>query len=410
MTFTAANYYIPQVVTITGVDDKLVNSPAGTGTLDLQIRHTVSGNSTNYNQSNRGFNTFNVYVADGDQKGTVTLSDAAAVEGTPSPSPPPSTSRCRAGSPSPPPTTAGTAQKDSDYTENTTAISFSGTAGEKKTFTVSTVEDTTKESTETFTVGLSTTHSKVTTTDTGTATITDDDGPAVTLSVSASAVTVAENGAAETVTVTATTANSATFPENKTIQVAVGGGTAMEGTDYSTVNDFNIALASGSTSATGTFTLTPINDTIVEGTETLSVSGTATGLAVASATISITDDESASATLSATPSKVRERDGATTVTVKATVAGGFFTADQTVTVAVGKSGDTASEGTDYNTVNNFDLQVKSGYSSATGTFTLTPKSDSTAEGAESISVTGSNSAFTVTGASMSIDDTTPRPP
>ena len=49
----------------------------------------------------------------------------------------------------------GTATKGTDYTENTTALSFSGTAGETKTFSVSTSEDTDIEGDETFTVGLS---------------------------------------------------------------------------------------------------------------------------------------------------------------------------------------------------------------------------------------------------------------
>ena len=47
-----------------------------------------------------------------------------------------------------------TATEGTDYTANTTALTFAGTAGETKSFTVATTEDTDVESTETFTVGL----------------------------------------------------------------------------------------------------------------------------------------------------------------------------------------------------------------------------------------------------------------
>ena len=75
--------------------------------------------------------------------------------------------------------TDGTATKGVDYTENTAALAFAGTAGETLTFTVSTADDTLVEGNETFTVGLtvSGTTVTVTATDTGTGTITDNDDP-----------------------------------------------------------------------------------------------------------------------------------------------------------------------------------------------------------------------------------------
>ena len=50
--------------------------------------------------------------------------------------------------------TDGTATQGADYTANTAALSFAGTAGETRTFTVSTVEDDDVEANETFTVSL----------------------------------------------------------------------------------------------------------------------------------------------------------------------------------------------------------------------------------------------------------------
>ena len=81
--------------------------------------------------------------------------------------------------------TDGTATKGTDYTENIQAISFTGTAHETQTLTVSTMEDDLVESDETFTVGLtvSETNETITTTDTGVGTINNDDVVTVSISV-----------------------------------------------------------------------------------------------------------------------------------------------------------------------------------------------------------------------------------
>ena len=79
--------------------------------------------------------------------------------------------------------TDGTATEGTDYTANTAALSFAGTAGETKTFTVATTEDEVVELGETFTVSLavSGTAKSVTATDTATGTITNDDTATVTV-------------------------------------------------------------------------------------------------------------------------------------------------------------------------------------------------------------------------------------
>ncbi|MDE0433449.1 MAG: Ig-like domain-containing protein [Bryobacterales bacterium] len=68
--------------------------------------------------------------------------------------------------------TDGTAEKGTDYSENTAALTFTGTAGETQSFTVETVEDEVTEEDETFTVSLtvSGTSATVTATDTATGT------------------------------------------------------------------------------------------------------------------------------------------------------------------------------------------------------------------------------------------------
>ena len=103
--------------------------------------------------------------------------------------------------------TDGTAAKGTDYTENTAALTFAGTAGETQTITVATTEDADKEHHETFTVSLavSETSAPVTASDTAKGTIRDDDG-------ALAAVTIEDVSAAEgeTLTFTVTLDNAVT--------------------------------------------------------------------------------------------------------------------------------------------------------------------------------------------------------
>ena len=73
-----------------------------------------------------------------------------------------------------------TATKGTDYTENTAALTFSGTAGETQTFAVATTEDAVVEKDETFRVSLGVSGvpegATVTIGGTATGTITNDDG------------------------------------------------------------------------------------------------------------------------------------------------------------------------------------------------------------------------------------------
>ena len=84
-----------------------------------------------------------------------------------------------------------------------------------------------------------------------------------------------------------------------------------------------MTIGANATSGTGTFTLTPTQDLLVEGDETISVKGTATGLTVTGASLTLEDDETASTevTLSVNPTSVGEADGATAVVVTAALDG-----------------------------------------------------------------------------------------
>ena len=138
-----------------------------------------------------------------------------------------------------------------------------------------------------------------------------------------------------------------------------GGDSATEGTDYATVSDFTVTIGANATSGTGTFTLTPTQDVLGEGDESIQVGGTATGLTVTAASLTLTDDETASTavTLSVNPASVGEADAATAVVVTAMLDGGARGSATAVTVAVGDGGDSATEGTDYATVSDFTVTI-----------------------------------------------------
>ena len=94
-------------------------------------------------------------------------------------------------------------------------------------------------------------------------------------------------------TVTATL-NGGTRTEATVVTIGTLEGTATAGTgkDYTATTLASITIPANSTSGTGTLTITPIDDKVVEGNETIIIPGTTTtevGLTVTSATITLKD-------------------------------------------------------------------------------------------------------------------------
>ena len=117
-------------------------------------------------------------------------------------------------------------------------------------------------------------------------------------------------------------------------------------------------------------------------------------------------------TLLVNPTAVSEGAGETTVTLTAALNGAARSESTVVTVAVGQTGDSATEETDYETVDALTVTIPEGLTSATETFTLTPIDDEITEGDETISVTGTTSApgLTVTPTALRIIDNETAPP
>ena len=303
----------------------------------------------------------------------------------------------------------GTATSGTDYAavpDFTVTIPKESARG-MATFTLTPTNDAIAEGDESIDVTGSATDFTVTKAE---VTLTDDETAPASITLTVSPTSVGEDDGVTTVTVTATLGGSATLPGATEVLVSVGGGSATSGTDYAAVSSFTVTIPKESARGTATFTLTPTNDAIAEGDESIDVTGTATGFTVTKAEVTLTDDDTAPAsiTLSASPASVSEDDGATTVTVTATLDGSVTLPGATqVTVSVG--GGTATSGTDYAAVSDFAVTIPKESARGTGTFTLTPTNDSLAEGDESIDVTGSATDFTVTQAQVTLtdDDTAP---
>ncbi len=280
--------------------------------------------------------------------------------------------------------TDGTTTKGADYAENTNAITFTGTAGETKTFTVSTTEDSEVEPAETFTVGLTVSDNtaQVTATDTATGTINDDDIALVRVDSAA-----ADEGAKITFTVT--------------LDNAVKGGFKVTPgfTDVSTTKDTDYAentdaiTFAGTAGETQTFTVDTTEDTELEPAETFTVGLTVsdTSLAVLdfdTATGTINDDDSAAVTIA--DAAASEGDGITfTVTLDNAVKGGFK-------VTPGFTDVTATKGTDY-TANTAEITF-AGTAGETKTFTVNTTEEQALEADETftVSLAVSGTALTVT--------------
>ena len=317
-----------------------------------------------------------------DDAATVSVSDASASEGSSLTFTVSLDKAVSGGLTVTPSYTDGTASS-SDYTENTTALSFTGTANETQTFTVATTDDAALESDETFTVGLSASHASVTATDTGTGTIQDDD--VATVSVSDAS---ASEGSSLTFTVSLDKAVSGGF----TVTPSFTDSTATQGSDY-TANTTVLSFT-GTANETQTFTVATTDDAVLEGNETFTV-----GLSVSATTLNVTasdgigtiqDDDAA--TVSVSDASASEGSSLTfTVSLDKAVSGGL-------TVTPSFTDSTATQGSDY-TENTTALSF-TGTANETQTFTVATTDDAVLEGNETFTV-----GLSVSHASVTATDT-----
>ena len=342
---------------------------------------TVSGTTATVTATDTGTGTiFDDEPSSNPKMPYVTIADSSAAEGdaltftvtlgyNSDPQVPDGTSVVPGGLTVTPSFTDGTATKGTDYTENTAALSFAGTMGETKTFTVATTEDADIEPDETFTIGLgvSGTLTNVKATDTATGTITNDDG-------AQSSVTIADASAAEGDSITFTVTLSNAVPGGLTVTPSFTDVTATKGTDY-TENTAGLTFT-GTAGEMQTFTVSTTEDADPELAETftvgLSVSGTSSTVTdTDTATGTITNDDGALPAVTVADASAAEGDSMTfTVTLDKAVSGGL-------TVTPSFTDSTATEGTDY--TENTTALTFAGTAGETQTFTVATTEDSEAE-------------------------------
>ena len=221
---------------------------------------------------------------------------------------------------------------------------------------------------------------------------------------------MSENGGSQTVTVTASLVGSArTVATDVTVSVGGGESTAGAPADHGAVSSFTITIPVEATSKEGTFSLAPVDDTIAEGSETVVVSGSATGLTGDAAELTITDDDAAptAISLSLAPDSVSEDGGSQMVTVTASLVGSTRTVATEVSVSV--SDGTAVSPVDYNAVGDVTITIPAGSASAMGSFAIAPANDIVAESDETIEVSGSATGLTGDTAELTITDNDAEP-
>ncbi len=242
--------------------------------------------------------------------------------------------------------------------------------------------------------------------------VTDDESASTGVALSVNPMTVSEGAGGTPVTVRAAL-NGVARLGSTPVKVAVGrtGDSATEGTDYETVDDLTVTIPAGLTSATERFTLTPTDDDVVESDKTVTVSGTTTVSGITTinpATLTITDDDVPPDTieLRVSPASVAENAGATDIMVTAAFPQGSATLSTPMVVNVTLAAATAQTA-DFTPVQPFNVTIPASAGSGTATFQFTPNDDTSTEGSETVTVSGTTTAAvitTVTAATLTIID------
>ena len=211
------------------------------------------------------------------------------------------------------------------------------------------------------------------------------DAPSIELSVSPARVT--ENGGAQTVTVMAALGDPSDSVRPRASPVALTlAGTADAG-EYAVAGALVVTIPAYARSGSATLTVTPVNDRLLEGDETIVLRGSTPGLAVDEATLTLVDDESLpQVILSVDDDTILESEtGATAVAVTAVLDPSVtVSADTVVTLDLGGTATAGGSG-DYTVAwapAAQQIRIPAGQvaGAAPVTLTLTPRQDNVAEG------------------------------
>ncbi len=285
--------------------------------------------------------------------------------------------------------TGGTATSGTDYAAVAGSTLTFAPGDTSQTITVSVTGDTTGEGNETVEITLSNASAGTgIATATGTGTIRDND-----LAFSIDSPSVAEgDSSSASLVFTVTLSSSSTSPH--TVDYAdAGSGTATSGTDYASIAGGTLTFAAGETSKT--FTVSVTGDTLNEGNETIviSLSNATTGIATASGTGTIVDND---LVFSIDSPSAAEGDSSSASLVFTVRLSASASSPHTVDYADAGTG-TATSGTDYTSIAGGTLTFAAGVTSRTITVSVT--GDTAIEGNETIVISLSNATTGIATAS-----------
>ena len=316
--------------------------------------------------------------------------------------------------------TRDSATEGTDYetVDDLTVTIPEGLTSATERFTLTPTDDVVVESDKTVTVSGTTTASGITTVNPATLTITDDDVPPDTIELKVSPASVAENAGETDIMVTAAFPQGSTTLSTPTVvNVTLAAATAQTA-DFTPVQPFNVTIPASARSGTATFQFTPNDDTSMEGSETVTVSGTTTASGITTVnpdTLTIIDNDAPPDTieLSVNPARVAENAGATGIMVTAAFPLGSATLSTPTVVNVTLAAATAQTA-DFTPVQPFNVTIPASARSGTATFQFTPNDDTSMEGSETVTVSGTTTASgitTINPATLTIiDDDTPNNP
>jgi uncharacterized delta-60 repeat protein len=322
LTFTAANWNVPQTITVTAVDDSVVEDNH-TGT----ITHTVASSDPNYN----GTVVLTASILDNDTAGVVVTpsgGSTSVIEGGAT------DSYSVALTSQPTANVTITLTPNSQLTATPLSLTFTAANWNvAQTVTVSAVNDSVAEGNHTGTI----THAAASADPnynglaiaSVTANITDNDVTGVVVVQSGGSTNVTEGGATDSYTVVLTSQPTA----NVTVTLTPG--------SQLTATPLTLIFTAANWSVPQTVTVTAVDDLVVEGTHTSTIThaaassdATYNGFAIASVTATITDNDTAGVVVaeSGGSTSVAEGGASDTYTVLLT---NQPTADVTITMTLG---------------------------------------------------------------------------
>ena len=186
-----------------------------------------------------------------------------------------------------------------------------------------------------------------------------------------------------------------------------GGKPAVRDVDYDArLGAAVTTIPAGATVGTTTLTLTPKDNSTVDGLRAIGVQATFESDATLLTDIEIADDEapSTSIALSADPHTINEESGETTITVTATLDGKALPEEAIVVVSI-DAASTASRDVDYSSVEfNPLIRISAGEIRGSTQLVLQPMDDNTAEGNETIKLIGLTVGLTVDEVEITLTD------